>query len=70
VTIERDALFATFCKATGRALDPATDVAAYVRALRDVQPEDLARSLPTLSPVVGKRCRHVVSENVRVHDTL
>jgi galactokinase len=41
-----------------------------VRALRDVQPEDLSRLLPTLSPVVGKRCRHVVSENVRVHETL
>jgi galactokinase len=41
-----------------------------VRALRDVQPEDLARLLPALSPVVGKRCRHVVSENVRVHETI
>jgi galactokinase len=37
-----------------------------VRALRDVTPEDLARFLPTLSPVVAKRCRHVVSENARV----
>jgi galactokinase len=38
-----------------------------VGSLRDVPAEDLARLLPTLPPVVGKRCRHVVSENARVH---
>ncbi len=37
-----------------------------VHALRDVTPEALARLLPVLPPVVGKRCRHVVSENARV----
>jgi galactokinase len=37
-----------------------------VRALRDVEPDDLSRLLPALSPVVAKRCRHVVSENARV----
>jgi galactokinase len=37
-----------------------------VRALRDVTPEELARFLPSLPPVVAKRCRHVVSENARV----
>jgi galactokinase len=38
-----------------------------VHSLRDVTMDDLARLLPTLSPSVGRRCRHVVSENVRVH---
>jgi len=37
-----------------------------VRALRDVSLEDLARFLPILPAVVGRRCRHVVSENARV----
>ena len=37
-----------------------------VRALRDVESDDLARLLPRLSPVVARRCRHVVSENARV----
>jgi galactokinase len=37
-----------------------------VHALRDVTLEELARSLPSLPPVVAKRCRHVVSENARV----
>ena len=37
-----------------------------VHALRDVRPEDLARFLPALPPVVARRCRHVVSENARV----
>jgi galactokinase len=41
-----------------------------VTALRDVQVEELARLLPTLSPVVSKRCRHVVSENVRVQEAI
>jgi galactokinase len=41
-----------------------------VRALRDVAPEDLARLIPSLPPVVGKRCRHVVSEDVRVHEAI
>jgi galactokinase len=41
-----------------------------VRALRDVPPEGLARLFPTLPPVVGKRCRHVVAENVRVHESV
>jgi galactokinase len=37
-----------------------------VRALRDVTVETLAPFLPSLPPVVAKRCRHVVSENARV----
>ena len=37
-----------------------------VTALRDVGPEDLSRFLPSLPPVVARRCRHVVSENARV----
>jgi galactokinase len=37
-----------------------------VPSLRDVSPEDQARSLSKLPPVVRKRCRHVVSENARV----
>jgi galactokinase len=37
-----------------------------VRSLRDVTPEALAQHLPALPPVVGQRCRHVVSENARV----
>jgi galactokinase len=37
-----------------------------VRALRDVAPQELAPYLTTLPPLVGKRCRHVVSENARV----
>jgi galactokinase len=41
-----------------------------VRALRDVSEEALLRFLPSLSPVVGKRCRHVVSENARVHSAV
>jgi galactokinase len=41
-----------------------------VRSLRDVTVEDLTRLLPTLSPVVAKRCRHVVSENARVHQAV
>ncbi len=42
----------------------------HISSLRDVLPEDLNRMLPTLPPVVGKRCRHVVSENCRVHRTV
>jgi len=41
-----------------------------VGALRDVMPEALARFLPALSPVVAKRCRHVVSENARVEQAV
>jgi len=37
-----------------------------VRSLRDVGPDDEARFFEMLSPVVRKRCRHVVSENARV----
>jgi galactokinase len=37
-----------------------------VTFLRDVGPEELARFAPALPPVVLKRCRHVVSENMRV----
>ena len=37
-----------------------------VRALRDVTVETLAPFLPSLPPVVAKRCRHVVLENARV----
>jgi galactokinase len=37
-----------------------------LRALRDVAPAELERFLPALSPVVARRCRHVVSENARV----
>jgi galactokinase len=41
-----------------------------VHSLRDVAAPDLARLLPTLPPVVGKRCRHVIAENVRVHEAV
>ena len=41
-----------------------------VGALRDVPAEELLRWLPTLPPVVGQRCRHVVSENARVLDAV
>jgi galactokinase len=38
----------------------------HVRALRDVTPEQLEEHKTLLSPVVYRRCRHVVSENERV----
>jgi len=41
-----------------------------VRALRDVGPDDLSRFAGDLSPVVAKRCRHVVSENARVGEAV
>jgi galactokinase len=41
-----------------------------VASLRDVGTEDLARLYPTLPPVVGRRCRHVVTENARVHEAV
>ncbi len=41
-----------------------------VHSLRDVAVEDLARLFSTLPPVVGKRCRHVVAENVRVYEAV
>jgi galactokinase len=41
-----------------------------VRALRDVSPDQLASLLPSLPPVVARRCRHVVSENARVDQTI
>jgi galactokinase len=41
-----------------------------ISALRDVQVDELARLLPALSPLVGKRCRHVVSENLRVQEAI
>ncbi len=36
-----------------------------VRALRDVTPDDLNAAADRLPPVVLRRCRHVVTENVR-----
>jgi galactokinase len=41
-----------------------------VRSLRDVAAADLAQLLPALPAAVGKRCRHVVAENVRVHEAV
>jgi galactokinase len=41
-----------------------------IRALRDVSPDDQARFFAALPPVVRKRCRHVVSENARVVETV
>ena len=41
-----------------------------VRSLRDVGPDDEARFFALLPPVVRKRCRHVVSENARVHEAV
>ncbi len=38
-----------------------------IRALRDVTPEDLDRWGSDLPPVVLQRCRHVVEEDLRVH---
>jgi galactokinase len=43
---------------------------AGIRSLRDVEPEDEARFFSKLPPVVRKRCRHVVSENARVLETV
>jgi galactokinase len=43
---------------------------AGVRSLRDVEPEDEARFFPKLPPVIRQRCRHVVSENARVLETV
>ena len=37
-----------------------------VRALRDLTVDTLKPFLPSLPPIVAKRCRHVVSENARV----
>ena len=39
-----------------------------VRALRDVTMAELERSRTDLSEVVYRRCRHVISENARVHE--
>jgi galactokinase len=39
-----------------------------IRALRDVGLEDLERYKGLLTPVVFKRCRHVISENGRVQE--
>jgi galactokinase len=41
-----------------------------VTALRDVTVADLLRHLPTLPEVVARRCRHVVTENARVHEAV
>ncbi|MBN1605703.1 MAG: galactokinase [Polyangiaceae bacterium] len=41
-----------------------------VRALRDVTPEQLEPCSAALGVTVGKRCRHVVSENARVEQTV
>jgi galactokinase len=43
---------------------------AGLRSLRDVEAEDEARFFSKLPPVVRKRCRHVVSENARVLETV
>jgi galactokinase len=40
----------------------------YVRALRDVRLEDLDRYRTDLPETVYRRCRHVVTEDARVHD--
>lgn len=37
-----------------------------VKALRDVEPEQLAVCRPEMDPVVYRRCRHIVKENLRV----
>jgi len=41
-----------------------------VAFLRDVTVAELAGLLPTLPPVVRKRCRHVVTENARVEEAV
>jgi galactokinase len=41
-----------------------------VRSLRDVGPDDEARFFAALPPVVRRRCRHVLSENARVLETV
>jgi galactokinase len=43
---------------------------AGLRSLRDVEPDDEARIFSKLPPLVRKRCRHVVSENARVLETV
>ena len=39
---------------------------AGIKALRDVSPDQLAAHSDALPPVIYKRCRHIVEENVRV----
>jgi galactokinase len=41
-----------------------------IRSLRDVGPDDDARFFAKLPPVVRRRCRHVVSENARVLESV
>lgn len=41
-----------------------------VVALRDLTPDDLATHAPSLDPIVLKRCRHVITENQRVLETV
>ena len=41
-----------------------------VVALRDLSPDDLAQHAQALDPIVLKRCRHVITENQRVRETV
>ena len=41
-----------------------------IMALRDVTPEQLAAKADVLSPVIYKRCQHIVEENARVLQTV
>jgi len=41
-----------------------------VKALRDVTPEEFERRADELSPVVRRRCRHIVTEDQRVLDAV
>jgi galactokinase len=46
------------------------EVLPSIRSLRDVSEGDFEKHQELLSPVVRKRCRHVISENQRVLDTI
>jgi galactokinase len=41
-----------------------------IKALRDVTPEQLAAKADVLSPLIYKRCKHIVEENSRVLETV
>lgn len=53
------------CEAAVKLLSPRIP---GIRALRDVDLADLERYKEILTPVMYRRCRHVISENQRVHD--
>jgi len=47
-----------------------SSVLPIIKALRDISPDDFDRYRSMLAPIVQKRCRHVISENQRVLETV